>query len=138
MAKDPLSLSDVEESSVTSKAHNQDEDIEGEELEEEGHDHNREEGGGDQDDHEEPIANDDVAIPRAGKVWRGGPLSLKYGFGHIYVPDDFPKGRVAKSRYRTFVSKSDVEEFKKCGAGKATAKWIDQWHAGTKRLGISL
>jgi hypothetical protein len=99
----------VEESSVTSKAHDQDEDIEGEEYEEEGHDHDREEGGGDQDDHE-PIANDAVSLPHAGKV---GPPSLKYGYGEIYVPDDCPKGRVAKSRYRTFVSESDVEEFRK-------------------------
>jgi hypothetical protein len=65
----PLLLSDVKESSVTSKAHNQDEDIEVEELEEEGHNHNRKEGGGDQDDHK-PIANDAVLLPRAGKVWR--------------------------------------------------------------------
>ncbi len=108
-----LLLSNVQESSVTSKAHDQHEHIEGEELEEEGHDHNREEGGGDQRDHE-PIANDAVlALPHAGKVWRGGPPSLKYGYGQIYVPDDCCKGRVAKSRYITFVSKSDVEEFRK-------------------------
>jgi ABC-type Zn2+ transport system substrate-binding protein/surface adhesin len=69
--KTPLLLSNVEESSVTSKAHNQDEDIEGEESEEDGHDQNIEEGGGDQDDHE-PIANVAVWLPHAGKVWRGG------------------------------------------------------------------
>ena len=68
-----LSLSDVEESSVTSKAHNQDEDIEGEELEEVGHDHNKDDGAGDEDDHE-PIANDADLLPRAGKVWHGGLL----------------------------------------------------------------
>ena len=86
---------------MTSKAHNQDEDIEGERLEEEGHDHNREEGGGDQDVHE-PIANDAVLHPHAEKIWRGGPSSLKYGYGQIYVPDDCPKGPVAKSSYRIF------------------------------------
>jgi hypothetical protein len=113
--KTPLLLSNVEESSVTSKAYDQDKDIEGEELEEEGHDHNREEGGGDQDDHE-PIANDAVlALPRV------GPPSLMYGYGQMYVPDDCRKGCLAKSRYRTFESKSDVEEFRNCGAGKAMA-----------------
>jgi hypothetical protein len=74
----------VDRSSVTTKAHNQDEGIEGGELEEEGHDDNREEGGEDQDDHE-PIANDAIMLPHAGKVWLGGPPSLKYGYEQIYV-----------------------------------------------------
>jgi hypothetical protein len=119
--KTPLLLSDVEESSVKSKAHDQDEDIEGEELEEEGHDHDREEGGGDQDEHE-PIAKDAVSLPRAGKVWRGGPPSLKYGYGQIYVPDDCLKGCVTKSRNRTFVPRSDAEEFRKMWCRKNSSK----------------
>jgi hypothetical protein len=132
--KPPLLLSNVEESIVTSKAHNQDEDIEGEELEEEGHDHNREEGGGDQDDHE-PRANDTVsALPCAGKVLRRGSPSLNYGYGQFYVPDDCHKGRVAKSRYRTFVSESDVEEFRIMWRRKGNSKRINQWHAGNRRL----
>jgi hypothetical protein len=61
VAKTLLLLSYVKVSSVFLKAHDQDEDIEGEELEEEGYDHNREEGGGDQDDHE-PIGNDAVLL----------------------------------------------------------------------------
>ena len=40
-------------------------------------------------------------------------MTTTNGFGQIYVPDDFPKGRVTKSRYRTFVSESDVEDFRK-------------------------
>jgi hypothetical protein len=116
-----LSLSNVEESNVTFKAHNQDENIDGEELEEEGHDHNREEGGGDQDDHE-PIANDAVTLPRAGQVWLSGPPSLKYAYEQIYVPDYCPKGCVAKSRSRTFASKSDVEEFRKMWRTKHDSK----------------
>jgi hypothetical protein len=49
-------------------------------------------------------------LPSAGKVWLGGPTSLKYGYEQIYVPDDCPKGHVTKSRYSTPVSESDVEE----------------------------
>ena len=78
-----------------------DDSNEGEESEEEGHNHDGEEGGGDQDEHE-PIANDAVLHPHAEKIWRGGPSSLKYGYGQIYVPDDCPKGGVARSRYKTF------------------------------------
>ncbi len=47
--------------------HDKEENIEGEELEEEGHDHHKEEEGGDQDDHE-PTWNNVVTLPRAGKV----------------------------------------------------------------------
>ena len=38
---------------------------------------------------------------------------MTYGYGQIYVPDDCLKGHAAKSRYRTFVSKSDAEELRK-------------------------
>ena len=77
---------------------------------------------GDQDDHE-PRANDAVlALPRAAKVGRGGPPSLKYGYRQMYVPDDCPKARVAKSRYRTFVLKSDVEELRKMWRRKGDSK----------------
>jgi hypothetical protein len=78
-----------------------DDSNEGGESEEEGHNHDGEEGGGDQDDHD-PRGNYGVTFPRAGKVWLGGPPSLKYGYEQIYVPDDCPKGGVARSRYKTF------------------------------------
>ena len=51
-----------------------------------------------------------------------GSPSLKYRYGQIYVPDDCPKGRVAKSRNRTFVSKGDVEEFRKMWHRKGNSK----------------
>ena len=67
---------------MKSEAHDKDESNEGEESEEEAHDHEGEEGGGDQDDHD-PRGNGAVMLPRAGKVWLGGPPSLKYGYGQI-------------------------------------------------------
>jgi hypothetical protein len=61
-------------------------------------------------------------LPRAGKVWLGGPPSLKYGYGKIYEPEYCPKGRVAKLRYRNFVSESDVEELRKMWRRKGDSK----------------
>jgi hypothetical protein len=44
---------------------------------------------------------------------RFGVVDLRiYGYDKIYVPDNCPKrGVAARSRYKTFVSESDVEDF---------------------------
>ena len=47
---------------------------------------------------------------------------MKYGYGKIYEPEYCPKGRVAKLRYRNFVSESDVEELRKMWRRKGDSK----------------
>ena len=50
-------------------------------------------------------------FPPASKIWKGGPR--KGSLQRPFIPDDYPigKGKVALSRYKTFVEENDTEEF---------------------------
>ncbi|KAI2513590.1 hypothetical protein MHU86_730 [Fragilaria crotonensis] len=42
--------------------------------------------------------NDPTMLPQASKVWKDGRPHFKYGYGEIYVPDEFPKLPFGESR----------------------------------------
>ncbi|KAI2508302.1 hypothetical protein MHU86_6107 [Fragilaria crotonensis] len=56
--------------------------------------------------------NDPAKLPRASRVWKGGPPRT-YGYGDIHVPDECPKLPFGESRYKTLVSDNEVEKFRK-------------------------
>jgi len=56
--------------------------------------------------------NDPAKLPRASRVWKGGPPRT-YGYGDIHVPDECPKLPFGESRYKTLVSDNQVEKFRK-------------------------
>ncbi|KAI2497454.1 hypothetical protein MHU86_17058 [Fragilaria crotonensis] len=56
--------------------------------------------------------NDPAKLPRASRVWKGGP-PCTYGYGDIHVPDECPKLPFGESRYKTLVSDNEIEKFRK-------------------------
>ena len=54
--------------------------------------------------------DEDIVLPRTGKVRNDWPSFLKYVYGPIHLPDDFPKGHVARCRFKTLAHERQCQE----------------------------